>query len=137
MTADPAGPAWPPPDALMDAHAILLARDGGAPGIRDPGGIEAALARAENLAQFGGETRIPYMAAAIAFGIGRIRHPFVDGNKRVAFAALLMALELNGLSLDATEMEAFTMVRDMASGAIDEEPFAAWVAAHVVPLQVA
>lgn len=129
------GPIWPPPEALTDAHAILLARDGGASGVRDEGGIDAALARADHLAAFGGETRITHLAAAIAYGIGRIRHPFVDGNKRVAFAALLMALELNGLTLDATEMDAFTTIRDMASGAIDEARFADWVAAHAVPLQ--
>jgi death-on-curing protein len=127
------GPIWPPPEALLDAHAVLLARDGGAPGVRDAGGIDAALARAEHLAAYGGETRIPHLAAAIAFGIGRIRHPFVDGNKRVAFAALLMALELNGLALDATEVGAFEAIRDMASGAIDEAAFAAWVDRHVVP----
>lgn len=135
MTDTPgAGPIWPPPDALLDAHAVLLARDGGAEGVRDPGGIEAALARAENLAAYGGETRIPYLAAAIAFGIGHIRHPFVDGNKRVAFAALLMALALNDLALDATETEAYEMVRDMAAGTIDEAAFAAWVDARSVPV---
>lgn len=136
MTGQPgAGPLWPPPEALTDAHAILLARDGGAEGVRDEGGIEAALARADHLAAYAGETRVTHLAAAIAFGIGRIRHPFVDGNKRVAFAALLMALELNDLALDATEMDAFATIRDMASGAIDEAAFADWVAAHVVPLQ--
>jgi death-on-curing protein len=127
-------PIWPPPEALLDAHAVLLARDGGATGVRDPEGIGAALARAENLAVYGGEARISHLAAAIAYGIGRIRHPFVDGNKRVAFAALLMALELNGAALDATETGAFETIRDMASGAIDEASFAAWVESHTVVL---
>ena len=127
------GPAWPPAEALIDAHVILIARDGGAPGIRDEGGVAAALARAENLAAYGGETRITHLAAAIAYSVCRVRHPFVDGNKRVAFAALLMALDLNGLALDATEQDAFETILDVANGTVDETAFAAWVAAKSVP----
>jgi death on curing protein len=123
------GPIWPPAEALVDAHAILIARDGGAAGIRDEGGIAAALARAENLAAYGGETRITHLAAAIAFSLCRVRHPFVDGNKRIAFAALLMALDLNGLALDATEQDAFETILGVANGTIEEAAFAAWVAA--------
>lgn len=128
------GPAWPPAEALIDAHAILIGRDGGAPGIRDAGGITAALARAENLAAYAGETRTTHLAAAIAFSLCRVRHPFVDGNKRVAFAALLMALDLNDLALDATEQDAFETIRGVADGAIDEAAFAAWVEVKAVAL---
>lgn len=129
------GPVWPPADALIDAHAILIARDGGAPGIRDEGGIDAALARAENLATYGGERRITHLAAAIAFSLCRVRHPFVDGNKRIAFAALLMALDLNGMALDATEQDAFETILGVAGGTVEEPAFAAWVQAKCVPVE--
>lgn len=127
-------PTWPPAEALIDAHAILIERDGGAPGIRDEGGIAAALARAENLAAYAGEARITHLAAAIAFSLCRVRHPFVDGNKRVAFAALLIALDLNGLALDATEQDAFETILGVANGTIDESAFAAWVEGKSLPL---
>ena len=89
---------YQPPEAILAAHARLLARYGGAAGVRSPGGIEAALARAERL-----------RADADAFA--RIHHPFVDGNKRVAFYAAFAISCLNGWMLDVAEGEAATAIR--------------------------
>lgn len=124
----------PSPATLLAVHARLLARDGGAPGVRDEGALDAALARPLNLLAYGGVegVDVPRLAAAVAFSLCRVRHPFVDGNKRVAFAALVVTLGLNGLELDAAEGEAAETVLRVASGAMAEAEFAAWVAARAV-----
>jgi len=72
------------------------------------------------------------LACAIAFSIARIRHPFVDGNKRVALEALLTTLELNGFFLDARENAAAETIENIAQGKMTEEAFVAWVTANAV-----
>ena len=122
---------------LLAFHAALIEKYGGAPGVRDAGAIDAALARPLHLLAYSepgaAPPGIPQLVAALAFAICRIRHPFVDGNKRVALAALDVTLGLNGLDLDAAEGEAADAVWRAAEGELTEEEFAAWVAAHAVP----
>ncbi len=132
-----AAPVYPTKDILLEAHRRLLARYGGVAGVQDGGAIEAALARAEHIRAYGEKVEVVDLAAAVAYSITRIRHPFVDGNKRVGFATLLMILELNGHYLDATELEAWRVMDAVAgaeSEAMDEETFRNWVAAHTHPL---
>jgi death-on-curing protein len=126
-----AGFILPPLRALIDIHAELLAEHGGAPGLRDPGGLEASLARPLQMAAYAdGTLDIFDFGTALCAGICRIHHPFVDGNKRVAFAALGMVLLLNGVFLDAREIEAADQVIRLASGVMDEASFAAWLRAN-------
>lgn len=70
------------------------------------------------------------MAVAIAYSLCRIRHPFVDGNKRLAFAALVVTLDMNGYVLDAPENKAADTVIAVAGEEIGEDDFVAWVAAN-------
>jgi len=129
----PGSVVLPSAATLPDIHARLLARDGGAPGLRDPGAVEAAIARPQHLADYAeGSPDVPRLAAALAYAICRIRHPFVDGNKRVAFAALLVTLGLNELALDAAETEAAQVIIKVAGGEMAEAAFGEWVAAHTV-----
>lgn len=122
----------PPADAVHEMHARLLERYGGPPGIRDAGAVEAALARPQQLMAYGGVTSIPQLAVAIAYSICRIRHPFTDGNKRVAFAVLVVTLDMNGLALDVAETMAAQVIQDVAQGAMPEDAFVRWVAENVV-----
>ncbi|MBA2667283.1 MAG: type II toxin-antitoxin system death-on-curing family toxin [Trueperaceae bacterium] len=83
----------------------------GAPGVRDPGALDAALARP--FAAFGGHEGFPSLpekAAALLHGLVAA-HAFVDGNKRVGLAATLVWLEVNGrgLALDAEHRYQLTM----------------------------
>src|SRR6266481_4985578 len=80
---------------MLDVHAEQLALFGGADGVRDSGLLESALARPMNKIAYG-ETDLASLAAAYAFGIAR-NHPFVDGNKKSAFASLIVFLGLNGI----------------------------------------
>ena len=123
----------PSATAVQAMHARLIARDGGAPGLRDAGALDAALARPAQLAAYGGEGDEVALAVAVAFSIVRLRHPFVDGNKRVALALLLVALGLNGWELDAPEGETAAILLDVAAGGREEAAFAAWVRARAVP----
>ncbi|GAA0517500.1 type II toxin-antitoxin system death-on-curing family toxin [Pigmentiphaga sp. GD03639] len=79
---------------VLGMHALLMQRYGGAPGVRDPGAIEAALFRP----QTGYYEDIVAEAAALMESMA-INHPFVDSNKRIAFAAADVFLRINGWRL--------------------------------------
>ena len=83
-------PRWLDIDIVIDFHAEQLALFGGPDGIRDLGLLESALARPINKFAYG-ETDVAALAAAYGFGIAR-NHPFVDGNKRIAFMAMMTFL---------------------------------------------
>lgn len=72
---------------VVELHRLVLAATGGAPGIRDLGALESAVAQPR--ASFGGSDlhrSLIEKAAALGFALAQ-GHAFVDGNKRVAHAA--------------------------------------------------
>ena len=85
---------------VLGLHAVLLQRYGGAAGVRDPGALEAALFRP----QTGYYEDIVTEAAALIESLA-INHPFVDGNKRIAFAATDVFLRINGWRLQRSPMQ--------------------------------
>lgn len=120
---------WIPIEVVLAIHEDQLARYGGAPGVRDQGLLESALARPLNLAAYG-EPDIAALAAAYACGIVR-NHPFVDGNKRTGFALLEVFLIRNDWHLDANDIACIRAMLDLAADRLDEETFAGWVRAHL------
>src|SRR6059058_1760145 len=76
-------------DALF-FHKQLIERYGGAPGLRDAGALESALHRP----QTGYYDTLVHEAAALLESLVQ-NHPFVDGNKRVAFAVVDVSLRIN------------------------------------------
>jgi death-on-curing protein len=118
-------PEWLDVTIVLDAHAEQLALFGGPDGVRDLGLLESALARPQNKFAYG-ETNLAALAAAYAFGIAR-NHPFVDGNKRAAFASMIMFLGLNGVDFDVPPEAATAMILGLAAGEIDEEGLARWI----------
>ena len=92
--------------------------------------LESALGRPVNKYAYG-ETDLSTLAAAYAFGLVR-NHPFIEENKRVAFAALLVILGLIGGALRVDPAHATASVLALAAGAIEEEVFARWVKEHTV-----
>jgi death-on-curing protein len=109
-------------------HPILLAEHGGAPGLRDEGLLESALARPRQIFAYA-ECDLPQLAAAYIAGIVR-NHPFVDGNKRTGFMTGYVFLERNGLHFTAPEAEAAQAVLELAAGTIDETGFALFLRDH-------
>lgn len=112
-------------------HLELIAEYGGSSGVRDTGLLESALARPHNLAAYG-KPDLFALAAAYAYGISR-NHPFVDGNKRVAFACMAVFLELNGWRLNATQESATDIILRLAEGSLEEFDLVTWVTESAVP----
>jgi death-on-curing protein len=121
---------WLSDKIVLAIHDEQLAEHGGASGVRDASLLESALARPVNHAAYGAPDTTE-LAAIYAIGIAR-NHPFIDGNKRTAFAAMLLFLSLNGLRLKAPEVEATVMALRMAAGDADDAEFIAWVRDHAV-----
>ena len=122
---------WIDPRVLLAVHEEQLAEHGGAPGTRDIGLFESALARPRNLALYG-EPDAAALAAAYGCGIAR-NHPFIDGNKRTAFVAVELFLALNGLHLAADDADCVLTMLAVAESTLNEAAFAAWLRRHVQP----
>ena len=119
--------------AFIDAvHAEQLKLHGGAPGLRDDGMLESALARPQQKHHYG-VTDIFELAAAYLFGIAK-NHPFVDGNKRTAFVAADLFLYFNGYSLEAEPFDVIAFVLAVAAGEIDEDGAARFFRDFCVPI---
>jgi death-on-curing protein len=118
-------PVWLDVEILVDLHAEQLALFGGPEGIRDQGMLESALGRPINKFSYG-ETALAALAAAYAFGIAR-NHPFVDGNKRAAFGAMIVFLGLNDIDFLVAPESATAMILALAAGEVNEEGLTRWI----------
>jgi death on curing protein len=90
--------------------------------VRDHGLLESALARPQAKA-FGGDAyaSLEERAAALLHSLAR-NHALVDGNKRLALAATIAFLGLNGRRLTLSNDQAYTLVIDVAAGHLDDVP---------------
>ena len=114
-------------DALA-IHADLIERYGGSSGLRDAGLLEAALFRP----QTGYYTDLIEEAAALWESLAQ-NHAFVDGNKRVAFAATYTFLAINGLELRASADEAYAFINGLYEArSFRFEELAKWLRIHAV-----
>jgi death-on-curing protein len=118
-------PRWIPAPAALAIHAELMAEHGGAAGVRDENVLQATLARPRNLHAYARPSLFE-LAAAYAFGFAR-NHPFVDGNKRMALAALDVFLRMNRYELAADEPEAASTIWALAEGRVSEAELARWI----------
>lgn len=116
---------WLRLDVILAVHGKTVSEQGGLAGVRDQKLLESALARPQNLASYESEATLCDLASAYAFGIAK-NHPFLDGNKRVAFYASVGFLRINGKNLKASEVDAAGTFLDLAAGAITEEELAGW-----------
>jgi death-on-curing protein len=116
---------WLSRRAALAIHAEQIAEHGGAPGLRDEGLLDSALARPRQRAA-SAEPDTAGLAAAHAFGIVR-NHPFVDGNKRTGVVAATTFLLLNGCELEASERDAVSTFRQLAAGTLTEQRLADWL----------
>lgn len=118
----------------MILHRAVVAESGGADGIRDLGALESSLAQPR--ATFGGINLYPSLidkAATVGYGLA-MNHPFIDGNKRIAHAAVAVFLELNGSRIDAAVDDQERLMLDLAAGLIERAALVAWLSGRVVPL---
>jgi death-on-curing protein len=104
-------------------HKQLIERYGGAPGIRDVGALESALHRP----QTGYYETLIHEAAALCESLVQ-NHPFVDGNKRVAFAVVDVFLRINGYTIVASSTGIYAHVmRLLKEGVFDMEHLVPWL----------
>ena len=123
---------WLMEGVVVAVHGEQIAEHGGSPGIRDAGLLASALARPQNQAAYGRPTVFD-LAAAYAFGIIQ-NHPFGDGNKRTAFLAAYVFLDLNGQQLMSSEAEAVAAILALTTGEMNESGFSDWLKNNSVVL---
>lgn len=114
---------------LLAIHEDQIKRYGGIDGIRDPGLLEAALFRP----QTGYYEDLIEEAAALWESLAQ-NHPFLDGNKRVAFAATYTFLAINGLWITAKAEETFTFIDGLhQAGHFEFRRLSIWLRANTAP----
>jgi len=116
-----------PIEIILAIHDDQIRLYGGAYGLRDAAGLDAAFHMPQ--AQFSGQflhSTIFHMAAAYGFHLCQ-NHPFLDGNKRTAGMAMFTFLKLNGLEPVATESDYYAVMMAVASGNMTKEELADWL----------
>ena len=115
------------PDVLA-MHMVLIKRYGGSDGVRDMGSLESAIARPQS-----GYYKDIIESAAALFESLAINHPFIDGNKRVAFASTDIFLRINGyrFTLNSNEIYA-TMMKFFDTGTFKLATIEPWLRKNVV-----
>ena len=124
-------PVWVDRLVLDAVHLDQLREHGGLPGIRDENALESALARPQHRFHYESDSDVATLAAAYGWGLAT-SHPYRDGNKRVAFLATALFVELNGYVLEAPEEDVVQAMVAVAARRCGERALAAWVRAHLV-----
>ena len=117
-------------DEVLAIHRRLTDLFGGPSGLRDPGLLESALYRPRT----GYYEDLAAMAGAL-FESLLMNHPFIDGNKRVAFFATDVFLRLNGwrLEVDPDAAHAF-LIGSLERGECDFDHLVPWIRDALVQL---
>ncbi len=118
---------------ILEIYQRVMQQSGGLVGIRDLGALESAVAQPRMA--FGGAELYPTVvekAASLGFSLIQ-NHPFVDGNKRTAHAAMETFLLLNGYEIRATVDEQESVILQVASGRMNRYEFVRWLNAHNEP----
>jgi death on curing protein len=114
-------------EVILKLHELSIIKYGGSHGIRDEGLMESAIARPYQT--FGGEDLYPTgieKSAAIAESI-IINHPFVDGNKRTGYLAMLAILDENKLELIVSNDAIYAFVIKISTGEIKFDKIVEWL----------
>ena len=118
---------FPTLEEALYLHDRLIEVFGGAPGTRDLGLLDSALARPRS----GYYDTLSAQAAALMHSLSQ-NHPFVDGNKRVAFAMTAVFLRMNGyrLAASADDGERF-LIEQVIEAHAPLEVIVAWIEDHL------
>ncbi len=117
-------------EQILMLHSSLVQQTGGTAGVRDYNLLESAIE--SPFQAFGGEELYPTIQAkGTRLGYGLIKnHCMLDGNKRIGTHAMLVFLELNGISLKYTQKELYEMIFSVADGSLEYEGMLKWVLEH-------
>lgn len=114
----------------IELHQKLIELFGGAPGIREMGALESALMRP----QMGYYENLTEEAASLMESLA-MNHPFIDGNKRIAFFATDVFLRMNGYCIVCDNQTAYTELMAMfESSTFDFHHLKGWLSGYIKPL---
>jgi len=115
-------------DEVLEIHSALIERFGGADGLRDKGLLESALYRPQS----GYYEDLLTMASALFESLMN-NHPFVDGNKRVAFFSADIFLRLNGHKIEVDSNRAYIFLMGLFdANCCDSQHLLPWIQSVVV-----
>jgi len=117
-------------EQIINLHKQLIDETGGSHGLRDEGLLDSAynapFQRFDNQELF---PTIQQKSARLAYGLIK-NHPFVDGNKRIGTHVMLILLALNGIELNYTQEELYTIILKIASGTAELNKLTEWILNH-------
>jgi death-on-curing protein len=114
---------------LLAMHIVLIKKYGGSDGVRDMGALESAVARPQS----GYYKDVIESAAALLESL-TVNHPFVDGNKRVAFAATDVFLRINGFRFDLNSKEIYAaLMKFFDTGNFKMATLEPWLRKNISP----
>ena len=120
---------------VLALYQRMMEISGGEGGLRDLGALQSALAQPRMT--YGGKELYPGVAekaGALAYSLVQ-NHAFVDGNKRIAHAAMEVFLVLNGYEVRAEVKEQESVIRAVAAGKMGREELVEWIEAHLVKVK--
>ena len=121
---------FPTIEEVVAIHDLLIEEIGGAHGLRDEGALASAVLRP----QMGYYNGIIEEAAALLESLSQ-NHPFVDGNKRVAFVVTDLFLRLNGSYIDCGRDAAYTFFMELyETNSFRFANLIPWLEEHAKPL---
>lgn len=128
-------PLWLDKALLLALYDDVVVASGGAAGLRDEGLLESALARPVNRRLYENIDDLLALSATYCVGIAS-NHPFVDGNKRMAFIALGQFLEDNGIVLTATDDDAIAVMLGVATGTVSIDDLTDWLESRTLRIHL-
>jgi death-on-curing protein len=118
-------PLWIFEAIVRVIHQDQIQQHGGSLGLRDENLLSASLARPRHLFAYG-QPDLFDLAAAYGYGLAK-NHPFIDGNKRTAFAVMATFLLVNGYLLEVPEIEVVQIMEGLATDQETQETLAQWL----------
>jgi len=126
-------PVWMSRKVVDAIQRELIAEHGGLHGIRDEGLVDSALSKPRNRWAYEPDADLADLAASYGFGLAR-NHAYLDGNKRIALAAMHVFTRRNRFAIAVSEVEEVAVMLQLAEGSLAEVELAAWVREHLRPL---
>jgi death-on-curing protein len=118
-------PLWLTYEQAIAIHSAQLRRFGGAAGLRDEGMLRSALERPINKWRYE-QAPLAELASAYAFGLTK-NHAFVDGNKRIAFMAMMTFLRKNLVPFAPDPAQSTSIILSLAAGEVSEDSLTRWI----------